>query len=60
MAALLGLGSPLLACQREDKSGVEELGDRAMDALGMREHEKMKDAGAALKEEAESLKEKAE
>jgi hypothetical protein len=70
MAALLGVGAPLLACQREEKSGVEEVGDKAKDALGMREHEKLKDAGedvrdaakdagAAVKEEAEDLKEKA-
>ena len=48
----------------------EKLGDKAKDALDMREHEKLKDAaedardaakdaGAAVKEEAESLKEKA-
>jgi len=70
-AALLGLGSPLLACQREEKSGAEELGDKAKDALDMREHEKLKDAGedvkdaaedagAAVKEEAKDLKEKAQ
>jgi hypothetical protein len=70
VVALLGLGSPLLACQREEKSGVEKLGDKAKDALDAREHEKLKDTGedakdavkdtgAALKEEAESLKEEA-
>jgi len=70
VVALLGLGSPLVACQREEKSGVEKLGDKAKDALDVREHEKLKDAGedakdvvtdtgAALKEEAESLKEEA-
>lgn len=68
VASLLGLGAPLLACQREDN--VEDLGDKAKDALDMREHEKLKDAGedvkdaakdagAAVKEEAEALKEKA-
>jgi hypothetical protein len=71
VAVLLGLGSPLLACPREEKSGVEKLGDKAKDALDLREHEKLKDAGeeakdavkdagAAVKEEAESLKEEAE
>jgi hypothetical protein len=70
VAALLGAGAPLLACQREETSGVEEVGDKAKDALDMREHEKLKDAGedvkdaakdagAAVKEEAEDLKEKA-
>ena len=70
VAALIGLGSPLLACQREEKSGVEKVGDKAKDALDMREHEKLKDAaedakdaakdaGEAVKDEAESLKEKA-
>jgi hypothetical protein len=71
VAALLGLGSPLLACQREEKSGVEKLSDKAKDALDVREHEKLKDAGedveaaledagAAAKEEAESRKKKAQ
>jgi hypothetical protein len=70
VVALLGLGSPLLACHSE-KSGVEKLGDKAEDALNVREHEKLKDAsedvkdavkdtGAAVKEEAGSLKEKAQ
>lgn len=70
VAALIALGFPLLACEREDKSGVEELADEAKDALDMREHEKLKDAGedvkdavedagAAVKDEAEELKEKA-
>jgi len=69
--APLALASPLLGCQREDKSGVEKLSDKAKDALDMREHEKLKDAGedvqdaakdtgAALKDEAHSLKEKTE
>jgi hypothetical protein len=69
VVALLGLGSPLLACSRDEKSGAEKLGDKAKDALDVREHEGLKDAGedvkdavkdagAAVKEEAESLKEK--
>ena len=64
--AVLGLGFPLLACSRDEKS----LSDKAKDALDMREHEGLKDAaedakdavkdaGTAVKEEAESLKEKA-
>jgi hypothetical protein len=71
LASLLCLGAPLLACQREEKSGVEKLSDKAKDALDVREHEKLKDAaedveaaledaGAAVKEEAESLKKKAQ
>jgi hypothetical protein len=71
VAALIGLSSPLLACQREEKSGVEKLGDKTKDALDMREHEKLKDAGEdakdsvkdaadAVKEEAEALKKKAD
>jgi hypothetical protein len=71
VAALLGLSSPLLACQREEKSGVEKLGDETEDALDMREHEELKDAGEdvkdavkdaaeAVEEEAESLKKKAD
>jgi hypothetical protein len=70
LVALLGVGSPLLACQKEEKSGVEKMGDKAKDALDVREHEKLKDAGedvedavkdagAAVKEEAEKMKEKA-
>jgi hypothetical protein len=68
--AALGLGSPLLACERKEKSQVEKLSDKAKDALDVREHEKLKDAGEnakdalkdardAVKEEAESAKEKA-
>jgi hypothetical protein len=70
VVVLLGPGSPLLACNRDEKSGAEKLGDKAKDALDVREHEgpkdagedvkdAVKDAGAAVKEEAESLKEKA-
>jgi hypothetical protein len=70
MAAGLALGSPLLACERHEKSGAEKMGDKAKDALDMREHEGMKDAaedardavkdaGAAVKEEAEAAKQKA-
>jgi hypothetical protein len=70
VVVLLGLGSPLLACNRDEKSGAEKLGDSAKDALDVREHEGLKDAGedvrdavkdagAAVKEEAESLKGKA-
>ena len=70
VVALLGLGPPLLACNRNEKSGAEKLGDEAKDALDVREHEGLKDAGedagdavkdagAAVKEEAEDLKEKA-
>lgn len=70
VAAALGLGLPLLACERNDQSGAEELGDKAKDALDVREHEGLKDAGedvkdavkdagAAVKDEAEALKEKA-
>ena len=71
VAALLGLGLPLLACEREEKSAVEKLGDKAEDALGTREHEGLKDAGEdmkdavedageAVKDEAKSLEEKAD
>jgi hypothetical protein len=70
VAALIGLSSPLLACEREEKSGVEKLGDKTKDALDIREHEELKDAGEdakdalkdaadAVEDEAESLKEKA-
>jgi hypothetical protein len=46
-------GVPLLACQSEDESEVEELGDKAKDALDMREHEGLKDAGEDAKEAVE-------
>ena len=66
VATLIGLSSPLLACQREEKSGVEKLADKTKDALDIREHEELKDAGEdaknaadAVEDEAESLKEKA-
>ena len=69
VVALLALGSPLLACERNEKSGAEKLGDKAKDALDVREHEELKDAGEdvkdavkdageAVEEEAEALKEK--
>jgi hypothetical protein len=48
MAALIGLGLPLLACQ-----GEETLGDKAKDSLDMREHEGLKDAGEDAKEAVE-------
>jgi hypothetical protein len=71
VAALIGLSSPLFACEREQKSGVEKLGDKTKDALDMREHEELKDAGEdakdavkdaadAVEKEAESLKKKAD
>ena len=64
VASLLGLGSPLLACQREEKSGVEELGDKAKDALDVREHEKLKDTGEdvrdAVNDAGDAVKEEAE
>ena len=64
VAALIGLGFPLLACQREEKSGVEKLGDKAKDALDMREHEELKDAGEdvkdAVKDAGAAMKEEAE
>lgn len=68
MTILLGLASPaLLACE---KSGSEKVVDQAKDALDMREHEGLKDAGedvqdavedagSAIQEEADALKEKA-
>ena len=70
VVGLLGLGPPLLGCERHEKSGGEKLGDKAKDAIDMREHEGLKDAGedakgavkdagAAVKEEAESAKQKA-
>lgn len=70
VVALLGSGSPLLAYSRHEKSEAEKLGDKAKDALDVREHEELKDAGEdvkdavkdageAVEEEAESLKEKA-
>jgi len=71
VAALIGLSTPLLACQREEKSEVEKLGDKTKDALDMREHEGLKDAGEdakdalkdagdAVEDEAEALKKKAD
>jgi hypothetical protein len=71
VVALIGLAFPLAACEREEKSGVEKLGDKAKDALDLREHEGLKDAGEdakdavkdaadAVEDEAEALKKKAE
>jgi hypothetical protein len=66
VVALLGFAAPLMACPSKEKSPVEKLSESAQDALNMREHEKLKDAGedaqdavegagAAVKEEAESV-----
>lgn len=63
------LAVPMLAC--EQKSDSEKLTEKAKDALDMREHEGLKDAGedaqqaiedagSAIKEEAKELKEKAQ
>ena len=64
VAALLGLASPLLACPSKQKSEVEKLSDKAKDALDMREHEKLKDAGEdardAVKDAATAVEEEAE
>jgi len=64
VAALLGLASPLLACPSKEKSAVEELTDDAKDALNVREHEKLKDAGEdardAVKDAGTAVKEEAE
>ncbi len=68
MTIMLGLASPLLGCE---KSGSEKVVDQAKDALDLREHEGLKDAGedvqnavedagSAIKEETEALKQKAE
>ena len=49
-ASLIGLASPLLACPSKDKSEIEKLTDEAKDALDMREHEELKDAGEDLRD----------
>ena len=64
VVALVGTGLPLLACEREEESAVEQLGEKAEDALDMREHEELKDAGEeakdALEDAGEAVKEEAE
>ena len=61
VATLLGLASPLMACPSKEKSPVEKLSDQAKDALDMREHEKLKDAGEdvndAVKDAGDAVKE---
>ena len=65
---LLALCAPLVACE---KSGSEKLTDQAKDALDMRDHEKLRDAGEnvrdafedagqAVEDEVDALKKKAE
>jgi gas vesicle protein len=65
---LVGLSVPLVACE---KSGSEKVADKAKDALDMRDHEQLRDAGEevrdalddagqAVKDEVEDLKEKVE
>lgn len=67
MAAVFGLALPLLAC---GDSGDRKLSEQAKDALDLREHEGLKDAGEdvqdavkdagdAVGEEVDSLKQKA-
>ena len=64
VASLLGLASPLLACPSKEKSEVEKLTDQAKDALDVREHEKLKDAGEdvsdAVKDAGDAVKEETE
>ena len=64
VASLLGLASPLLACPSKEKSAVEKLTDKTKDALDMREHEKLKDAGEdvsdAVKDAGDAVKEEAD
>ena len=61
VAALLGLATPLLACPAKEKSTVEKMTDSAKDALNVREHEKLKDAGEdvqdAVKDAGDAVKE---
>ena len=59
MAALLGLGAPLLACEKREKSRAEKVEDKAKDAVGMREHEKLKDAGENAKDALEDARDAA-
>ena len=67
-ALLLGLAMPLVACE---KSESEKLTDKAKDALDLRDHEKLRDAGEdvrdafenagqAVEDEVEALKKKTE
>ena len=64
VAALLALASPLLACPWKQKSGIEKLSDKTKDALNVREHEKLKDAGEdardAVKDAGTAVKEELE
>jgi hypothetical protein len=61
VAALLSLATPLLACPSKPKSTVEKMTDSAEDALNVREHEKLKDAGEdvqdAVKDAGDAAKE---
>jgi hypothetical protein len=59
MSALLGLGAPLLGCEKKEKSRAEKVEDGAKDALGLREHEKLKDAGEDAKDALEDARDAA-
>lgn len=59
LAAVLGCGLALSACGKEE-SPVEKATESVKDALDMREHEKIKDAGEDMKSAVENAGEAAQ
>lgn len=63
LAAIVGLGGGLAACEKHDDPG-EKAADRIGDALNTRDNEKLKDAGEdakdSMNEAGDAIKEKAE
>ncbi|MES2489760.1 MAG: hypothetical protein V4607_08200 [Pseudomonadota bacterium] len=61
-ALLIGASVSMAACSKEE-TPVEKVGDKVGDALNMRDHEKLKDAGEDAKDAAgnavEGVKEEA-
>lgn len=54
LAAMVGLGASLAACDKKDESPMERASDSIQDGLNTRDNEQMKDAGEDVKSAIEN------
>jgi hypothetical protein len=54
LAAMVGLGASLAACDKKEESPMERASDSIQDGLNMRDNEEMKDAGEDVKSAVEN------
>lgn len=57
MLVMVTLGLGLVGCEKKAETPVEKATDSVKDALDMREHEKLKDAGENLQDAAQDAAE---